>query len=270
MAFKSRYDFGNHQASRGCIITTPKGYRKDGTKRGVMILHGAGELCSSPLNYSTGGKPKEANIIAAIASVYPTVIIDGGTFASGGVNDSDNWGSPAAVTEMDNGMTTLFAAGNNGGGAIPGAAIVVGLSMGHAWSLNYAQTSAAKAAKCRAILGILPVNDLDDIRDNNRGGFRASISNVWATGAWISAGNPALPAAANPAVPANQTRWLAIPQRLYYASDDSICTPATVAAMIANVPIITTVNMGVGDHTDASFGHVDIPGSLMPWLASVA
>ena len=95
------------------------------------------------------------------------------------------------------------------------------------------------------IVGVLPVNDLDDIRDNNRGGYQSSISTAWGTGAWTAPGTPALPAGANPAKTANQTNLIALPQKLWYASDDVICEPATAVTLISNLGAnCVGVNMG--------------------------
>lgn len=267
MVMSTFHETGAYQAARADVLCLPYGYKKDGSKRGVIICHGAGELAVSPLNYPAGNKQAEALLIQAIASVYPTIIHDAGTFGSGGLLDSDSWGSVNAQAETDLAINRLIAPA--GGGAINGPVIIMGFSMGHVLALNYAQASAANRARLRAIGGVLPVNDSDDIRDNNRGGFRASVGAPWGANPWISAGVPPLPAGANPALPANQTRWLDLTQRLWFAPDDAICTVATVNAMVANVPIITTVNLGNGGHTDASFGHVNIP-DMLTWLASVA
>lgn len=267
MVADSTYEVGAYQAARGDVLWLPHGYKRDGTKRGVIFCHGAGELCAAPLNYPGAGKQAEASLLQQVASIYPTIIHDAGTFGSGGVLDSDSWGSTNAQAETDLAINRLIAAG--GGGALNGPVLFIGFSMGHVLALNYAQASAGNRARVKAIVGVLPVNDLDDIRDNNRGGFQASISTAWNRAPWTAPGTPALPAAANPALPANQTRWLDVPQRLYYASDDAICTPATVATMQANVPIISTVNLGVGGHSDASIGHVS-PADLLAFLAANA
>lgn len=257
------YGVGRYVASEGDTLWLPRGYQKDGSIRGVVYCHGAGELSATPLN-AGGGKTNEAALLNAIGSVYPMVSVDSGVWAQGGITDSNSWGNTNAQTRVGQAITWLQAAG--GGGAKTGKVILFGISMGHAVSMNYAQ---ANSANVQAILAVLPVNDLDDIRDNNRGSYQSSISTAWGTGAWISAGNPALPAAANPAKTTNQTNLGAIPQRLYYASDDAICMPATVTTLVTNLPIITTVNLGTGGHSDASVGHVSIP-DIMAWLAARA
>lgn len=266
MPAKSNYGTGRYQAARSDLLWLPKGYRRDGTLRGVVYLHGAGELAASPLNYAPGGKQAEASLLYSIAELYPTISFDCGTFGSNDLFDSNHFGSLNAQSELTNAIAWLQTAGgaggSGGGGAKAGKVLLVGISMGHAISMTWGQAG-TNASKIGCIVGILPVNDLDDIRDNNRGGYRAVISTDWGVGAWVSPGNPALPAGANPALVANQTKLRTIPQRLYAASDDTICTFASSVALQANLgSICTLVNLGAGDHTDASVGHVSIPDVL--------
>jgi hypothetical protein len=70
---------------------------------------------------------------------------------------------------------------------------------------------------------------------------------------------------------ANQTNLIAIPQRIYYATDDLICVPATATALIANLGAnCTGVSLGAsGGHSDTSVGVADI-NDIMTWLAAHA
>jgi hypothetical protein len=260
--------------SEGDVLWIPKGYAGGGTVRGVVYVHGAGELALTPLNGATG-KQNEAQLLARIASVYPMVMFDAGIWAQGGTTDSDNWGNTNAQTRLGQAITWLQTAPGSGGwnnpaggGAKSGKVLLVGISMGHALSLTYAQ---ANSGNVQAVVGILPVNDLDDIRDNNRGAYRASISTAWGTGTWTAPGTPALPTAANPAKTGNQTNLIAIPQKLWYANDDVICTPATCTSLISNIGAnCTGVNMGnTGGHSDASVGAAPI-ADVLAFLAAHA
>ncbi len=268
----TNYGTGRYVASEGDVLWFPRGYKAGGTIRGVVYVHGAGEVALTPLN-GAGGKQNEAQLLAAIASVYPMVMVDAGVSGQGGTSDSDSWGNTNAQTRIGQAITwlqTAVGAGGMfnpaGGGAKAGTVALVGISMGHALSLTYAQ---ANASKVSCIVGILPVNDLDDIRDNNRGGYRASISTAWAASPWTAPGTPALPAAANPAKTTNQTNLIAVPQRLYYAQDDVICTLATCTALIANIGAqCVGVNLGsVGGHSDTTIGFVSVT-DVLAYLAA--
>lgn len=270
----SNHGVGRYVASENDVLWMPRGYRGDGSVRGVVYVHGAGELADTPLN-RLGGKQAEAALLRAVAAVFPMVMFDAGVFAQGGLTDSNNWGNTNGQTRLGQAITflqTAPGAGGSqnplGGGAKAGKVHLLSISMGHALSLTYAQANPANVA---SIAGILPVNDLDDIRDNDRGaaGYRAGISTAWGTAAWTAPNTPPLPAAANPAKPANQTNLLAIPQRIYYAQDDVICTPATSVALIANLgPKCTGVNLGnTGGHSDATIGAVNV-GDVLAFLAT--
>lgn len=248
---RANFGTGRYVAAESDVLWTPRGYQPNGTIRGVVYCHAFGELGASVNQYVNG--LNKATLMAAIAALYPVVSFDGGIFGSGTTTDTNSWANPNSVTRLGQAITWLQAAG--GGGAKAGKVILFGYSMGHALALNYAQQFPAQVA---GIIGVLPVNDLDDIRDANRGTFRAGISTAWGTAAWTAPGTPPLPAGANPALPANQTNLKTIPQRLYYANDDVICTPATAVALLNNLgPVCTGVNLGnTGGHTDGTVGTV--------------
>jgi pimeloyl-ACP methyl ester carboxylesterase len=266
MVANSNFGTGRYVAAESDILWTPRGYT--GGVRGVIYVHGAGELASSVILGSTNGKTNESALLAAIASVYPVLAVDAGVFGANNTTDSNSWGNPNAVTRIGQAITWLqspIGAGGlqnpAGGGAKAGPVILVGISMGHVTSLNYAQQNPTKVA---GIVGVLPLNDLDNLRDNNNpivisGGGRLSIERAWGIGAWTAPGTPPLPAGANPALPANQTNLKNIPQLNFAAFDDTVCPFSTALALTTNMPIAQLVNMGnCGGHSDGSVGVASI------------
>jgi hypothetical protein len=202
-------------------------------------------------NATNGTAKYESALLAAIATIYPMVKFDAGVYAGGGTTGSDNWGNTNAQTRLGQAITWLQDPA--GGGAASGTVLLVCQSMGHALASNYTQAHAANVA---AIVGWLPVCDLDNIRDGWPT-LRTTIEGAWGTGAWTAPGTPALPAGANPAVPANYTNLTAIPHLMYYASDDILVTPATVTTLAAGIGAAAqAISLGPGGHTDASVGHV--------------
>jgi dienelactone hydrolase len=150
----------------------PRGYQPNGTIRGIVYCHAFGELGTSLHSFSNG--PNKAQIMRALGEVYPIIGFDCGTFNQGGATDSNGWTNANSLTRLGQAITWLQNV--NGGGAKTGKVALVGYSMGHALALAYAQ---ANPANVSCILGLLPVNDLDDIRDNNRGTLRASIGTAF-------------------------------------------------------------------------------------------
>lgn len=249
------HQIGSYVASEDSVLWTPRGYVA-GSKPGVIYCHGAGERATVPMNYG-GNKPNEQALLQRICEAgYMVGTYDLGVFGAGGTTDSDSWGNTNAQTRVGQAITHIQAAG-----AKSGKVILLGISMGHVTAFNYAKSNPSNV---QAVIGVIPVCDLDDIRDNNRNSYRASISTAWGTGAWTSAGTPALPAGANPAT--SNSGWSAKPWLGFYKSDDTIITASTVTALATAVGG-TAVNMGTGGHTDASIGDVDLP-TLFAFLAA--
>lgn len=245
------------------VLMWPDGYRRDGTKTGLVICHGAGELSSSVLNPPGSNKLAEAWLITRLAQHFPLVAADHGIWAQGGTSDSNSWGNTNAQTRVGQAITWLQSA--SGGGAKTGKVVMLGISMGHTVAFNYAKNNPANVA---ALVGIIPVCDLDDIRDNNRGSYRGSISTAWGVGAWTAPGTPALPAGANPAT--DRGSFGTIPHRTYYSEADTIINPVTVRALstaLGASSVATQISTTL-DHSDAAVGAAPC-GEIINFLRSV-
>ena len=60
-----------------------------------------------------------------------------------------------------------------------------------------------------------------------------------------------------------------IPIRHYYATDDTVVTPATVTAFVAAASAATAISMGTGGHSDTPLASIDM-AELAEWVASYA
>lgn len=266
----SNYGTGRYVASESDVLWYPRGYRGDGTIRGVVYVHGAGELAISAIAGFPNTKTNEANVLGTIASTYPLISFDAGVFGTNGTNDSNNWGNPNGQTRLGQAITFLQTAPGAlgmsspvGGGAKAGGVILIGISMGHLLSLTY---QLANPSKVSAIIGILPCNDLDDIRNRAALGAQNQIGTAWGVGNWISNNNPPLPPLANPANYAGQ--FQNVPQVMYFAQDDTVCTPQSCLLFGAAAgPQCRLVNMGnVGGHSDATIASVPLT-DMMNFIA---
>lgn len=237
------YGAGRYVASEGDVLMLPSAYKRDGTARGIVYCHGAGELAPTPLN-AAGNKTYQLRLMQTLVEAgFPLVSCDLGVWAAGNTTDSNNWGSTQAQTRIGQAKTWLQSA--SGGGAKSGTVLLLGISMGNAAMVNYAKNAAAAVG---AMVGILPVADIDDIYQNNRNSYRAAIGSAW--GVTFPA---ALPANSNPAT--SNSGAVGIPYRTYYASDDTIALPAPATALTTAIGG-TATNLGALGHTDAAIGAV--------------
>jgi pimeloyl-ACP methyl ester carboxylesterase len=148
------------------------------------------------------------------------------------------WGNDASITAVNDGVTW---AGANLGLTTPLALLTI--SMGTMEALNWARQHLASVA-CAAL--IIPCVDAEDVRVNNRGGYASSITTAYTDlPGWTAARpthNPVEYAAA----------LASIPIRIWYATDDPICVPATITAFAAAHGNTTLTSLG-------AVGHIPVP-----------
>lgn len=117
--------------------------------------------------------------------------------------------------------------------------LVIGESMGGCDVLNWVQRNLGVVA---AVALMVPLVDLADVHDNNRGGLASEIETAYGGGA----GYAAAVDAHNPLEFA--TDLAGIPIKIWNASNDTLIVPATVAAFAA-ASGAETVDMGAVGHS---------------------
>lgn len=195
--------------------------------RGVIWCHGATTDATSCRDYSYIGRLHLTN---ALAERFPLLSIDAG--------GPQAWGNPTAVARVDDAVTYLQGTK----GAKSGTVLLVGVSMGALTALNYAKANPSKVA---AIVGIIPVIDLNDMVTNDRGPGSAALINT-AYGTYSEATH-------GPAYnPATYAASFTTPTRLFYASDDMTCIPAAVTAFDTACAAAAATSLGALGHTEAA------------------
>lgn len=230
------YGIGNATANEGDLLIVPRLYKADGTKRLVIYCHGAGANALAPLDAANrSGEYKLVDDIVRKTG-FPVISTDmGGLFT---------WGNSSARTGVANakayGQGSLW-------GAKSGQIILVGGSMGACVAFNYAKDNLANVI---AMVGVIPVTDLEDIRVNNRGGYKTSIEAAYGLN-----GSTSVAAADNPAQN-TATKYGTTPYVAWYAADDAIVTASTVTAFASAIGG-TAYNVGSVGHSNAAVLGVD-------------
>lgn len=248
---QSTYYLGDYVASENSVFCTPRLWKPDGTKRGIIYCHGAAEAGWTVLGPS-GTKNMEAALVRTLVDGYgfPLYSADLG-LPGNGTTGAESWGNDNARTRVGQCRTRIQALG-----AKSGKVILLTLSMGTLVALRYAYANPTLVA---AIVAVLPVVDTDEMRLLNFGGnVRPAVDAAYGV-----TYPTALPAGSNPYTLITGP-ISGVPIQFWYASDDAIASPSKA------VTFGTTVgadmhNMGPGDHSDVSIGHVD-PAAVYAWL----
>lgn len=243
---RTRYDVGGYVASEGSVLSVGRLYKPDATRMGVLYIHGAGEAAESPFTGSNVNKTGEYAIMAALAAAgYPVLSCDLGVPAAG-ITNANAWGNPNCLTRIGQAITYLQGAGEYRG-AKTGKVLLLGVSMGNCGAVNYA---AANPSNVAGIVSIIPVWDVEDIRTNDRGSYRASIGS--AHGVTYPT---ALPAGRNPKDNAASLNGV-VPYKCWYAADDTIAiaSAAIAGAAAAGGAAVDVGNLG---HSNAAVVAVD-------------
>lgn len=245
--------------------------KRDGTRRGVIYCHNLGAGALTPLDPTVA--PGTNQLLRAIADAgFPVLTHDFGYGA---------FGNPAAVELVEAARQVLqFSPAQGGGGAKAGPVILLGVSMGGALAVNYAKTYRANV---RALLGVVPLSDLDDARNNNRpNGWTGAAPNapinvnaintayglpMGSTGDYPLHGSSLvpLPAGANPAI--DYAGAVGIPAKAWYADSDATVPPATVIDLWAHKLGGEAVDISPGPdlHDEAAIERID-PDDVLRFL----
>lgn len=238
--------------AEGDVQMTSRLWARDGSKPPIVFNHGAGATARSSfanVNFTPGHIALAYGLAARTGC--PLIAHDNGGLP-------DKWANPLQVSRI--GAVGDYARDPDELGAA-GKVIEVGVSMGGLGSFNYAKANPDEVA---AIVGVIPLSDLDDTRDNNRWGFAASIEAAWGVGP-----TDPLPAGANPMTDPGGLGQ--IPVLAYVAELDTIVIPATVRALNALCgPGSLVKSCGQLEHSEAavSVAAADLD-FIVDWLISV-
>lgn len=218
-------------------------------RTGVVVCHAYSHTTATHVS-PRGGRPNLWSLMRTLAANYPVVV---------GNQGGDNWNNDDGRTGVG-GCATAIRAASSPARASSGPVVLVGTSMGFTVAAGWAKSNLSDVA---AIVGILPLVDLDDLWNRDWNSSRAAINTAYG-GLYVPA---TMGAERNPMLSAGT---LNVPIRLYYAADDPGVLPATIAAFDAAAPNVTTVNLGsIGGHdTEAAYGALPT-NDLLSWLNGV-
>lgn len=227
---------GSGVANEGTLRITPK-YPSPVPKYPIQYVHGAGSdstYCISPL----GNQDTLTQMIAAA-----------GFEANSGDNGGPNtWGNTTAIA----GVNAHFNQGQAWTSAKTGKVALVSGSMGGLNSMNWA---AANKAKVSCIVSVIPVCNVDDIFQNDRGGYKWTINAAY-PGGWSQA---TYGANHNPITLSQTGKLSGIPMLFFYGLTDTLCLPTWPEQMAQQAGNnITLVPMPSGHDWD-SYASVDQP-----------
>lgn len=238
------------------LLWSPKGYRRDNTKRGVVILRGAASGATDPnTGFLTGASQTDlARIALAITSLdLPMISPQMGVSGSA---SQDNFTNSTALNIVTDAVTYLTGTM----GAKTDKVLMVAHSMGAGQAMAYAR---ANPSKVSAMIVLQPLSDIQDVVSNDRGGFAASInvrfSGGYSDATYGSVSNPALFGAS----------LAGIPIQFWYSTDDTIVIPSTVTALMSLIgSSAVTGGTGTGGHTGglSAFGTADMLTFLAGYL----
>lgn len=221
---------GRYYSGEGDLLMVPKTWHGDGTVVGCIYLHGATQTQSQMVdnvNY-----PGLGSILRAVAAEGWPIL---GIYAGG-----DTWGNDTGIARVTSGITYLQGTI----GAKTGKVVLIGGSMGGGLAQTYAGTFPGSVA---AVVGLVPVSDLQDFVTNNRGGLAASVNAAY-SGAYS---NGTYGAAHNPTVMAANGSMGTVPYKAWYGASDTIVLPATVTTCVSSWGATASAVSVAGDHNTA-------------------
>lgn len=215
--------YGSVRAAEYDTVFKPNPQRPTG-KYGVVLLHGS-------------GAPREfiAPELLGSSKIAP-LIAQAGIPCISAEMSGQSWANDAAMTDIDNAIA--FLAAQTG---CPSTKVhLLGISMGGALMIRYAELHPAKVA---SMTGIIPLCNIQSIYAGQSAPVKAEMETAWGT-----PGGP-LPAGAN--IHSNGASLTDIPAHFYYSTSDSVIAPADTAAFCTAYSIPLT-NLGANGHSETS------------------
>jgi pimeloyl-ACP methyl ester carboxylesterase len=231
------YGLGRITSAQNDAIWIPRSGARG--KRAVVLCHGQLQTTLDWLSSTLPGQMSLPTLLAGVGLVVVATDLNG-----------PNWGHTESVADIDAIRTYV-----GGLGCATDKLLLVGASMGAYDALAYMATYPSRVA---AMVGVIPAVDLDDIRDNNRGGTtQANINTAWGLAAGSTSSTVPLPAGANVSSPAVAAVIATSgPILLAYSTVDTTVIPATVTTFASRVgsTCTTVVADTTNGHSDASMG----------------
>jgi hypothetical protein len=231
--FGSTIRKGTVVADEVMVDLYPKINKSD--RSGVIFYHGAGSTATYLLDAAPAN---QADLTQRVSSRWPGI--------SGGYG-GDSWGAPAANAKAESYLARMRS--RAGGSADDFSAI--GASMGGLTGFNQARNTSG--IKPTAIVMVIPVINLADIVDNNRGGFAGAVNTAFG-GAYNEAASGAT---CNPYTYRADASIAGIPMLIFYGLTDAICLPAFTEAFIDADPDNRIGVPLASGHDYASYNAVD-------------
>lgn len=247
---------GRYAAGERDFILTPRLWKPDSAKKGIVWCHTAGESAADAMSYGGNG---ENGLVSKLCELLqrPIGVFDLGVIGAAAPNDGKaTWGNSVAQARINSGLAFLASTT----GCSSTVCVVGGASMGGLNSINYA---IANPAKVSAIFGVIPVCNLTNWYVSNRGG---GSNQAYIAGAWGITYPAALPANADPML--NLASIMGKPYRNYTASDDAFAL-ASEAQALADALGGQHLDLGALGHTEAAIASVpasDLAGFLAPYV----
>jgi hypothetical protein len=238
MTVWSSYGVGAVHAGEGYLTLLPKNYRADGSLRGVIYCHGAGDAAFSG-SLNEGTVPSVRNIVLTVASRLPVLSCD--------LGGQHTWGNDTSLARLTEAKAYLQGAL----GAKSGPVALLALSMGHLTAMNWAAQNLSDVA---CVAGIIPCCDLDDIYSNDRGGFATFIDGAYG-GVYVPEAEQAVH---NPATIAAAGGFAGLRHKTWYGAGDTVALASTATALSAAIGGTSSAVQA------ATTGHVDATVAAIP------
>jgi hypothetical protein len=233
---------GTVYAGEECIDLVPKYAPRSNTQPVMSFVHGAGSLA----DYCLNDYGNQSWMTMTISNVFPGIAGDNG--------GTSTWGNSTSLTRLGGNIARVQARP----GSDPNKYGLMFGSMGGLISLNYA---AQAAVKPKAIVGVIPVINTNDIVQNNRGGFAAAVNTAYG-GAYNEA---TMGATSNPWTMRTAAKLLGIPMLFYYGTTDAICIPQFTTDFAAGDPTNRTLISMPSGHDETSYKTAD-PNVILNFL----
>lgn len=177
------------------------------------------------------------------------VLTDAGTVYCGDLGGTQTWGNATSVTASVAALDVLDT-------ETTGTPLAVGFSMGATSVLNTAWRNTTRIGRMALVV---PVLDLQDIHDNNRGGWAASLEAAYTN----LAGLQAAYASRSPVLRVADTIALGVDLGIWYSTNDPVCLPAITEDWAGDVGA-ELFSMGAVGH---SLDGLDYD-AIVAWLAA--